>query len=158
MGASAVAAALFTVGFGLRRLAPDPVSAGAAALGFGLGIGIAAILSASATYGSYGIAVGAGAGAFLLPQMIAGKKSHAGATVVLPGMLLPALVGAGAMILAQLPWYALLVLALAPAAARLPVPQKSPVWLQASLQALYAFIIAAAGCALAWPAAGSAPT
>jgi hypothetical protein len=107
-------------------------------------------LSASATYGLYGIALGAGAGGFLLPQMITGKKSFAGATFTLSAILIGGLVAAGTMVLAKLPWYALLVLALVPVGARLPAPGKAPVWLQAVLLSLYCFVIGAAACALAW--------
>ena len=117
----------------------------------GLGTGVAAIFSATASYGLYGIALGAGAGAFLLPQMIRGRKSFAGGTFTVSAMLIAALVGAGAMILAKLPWYSLLVLALIPVAVRLPGPEKAPVWLQAVLFSLYGSAIAAVACALAWP-------
>ena len=90
-------------------------------------------LPASATYGLYGIALGAGSGAFLLVQMLRGKPSTAGATFMLPAMLIPGLVAAGAMILAQLPWYSVLVLAVVPIAAWLPVPARARVWQQAIL-------------------------
>jgi hypothetical protein len=156
-GAAAVAVA-FMVGFGQLFLADNAVRAGAAGLGAGLGVGLAAILAASATYGLYGIALGAGSGAFLLVQMIRGKTGAAGATFTLPAMLIAGLVAAGAMILAQLPWYALLVLALVPVGARLPVPRKARVWLQAVLLSLYAFIIAGVACYLAWHSSGGTPT
>lgn len=155
-GAAALAVA-WMVGFGQIALAGHAVRAGAAGLGLGLGVGVASILAASATYGLYGIALGAGAGAFLLVQMITGKKGFAGATFMLPAMLTAGLVAAGAMVLAKLPWYALLALALVPAAARLPVPEKAPVWLQAVLLSLYAFIVAAGACALAWQSSGGTP-
>jgi hypothetical protein len=149
-GASAVVAIAFMVGFAQLCLAGDAVRAGAAGLALGVGTGIAAILGASASYGLYGIALGAGAGAFLLPQMITGRKCAAGATFTLAAVLTTGLVAAGAMILAKLPWYSVLVLALVPLGAWLPVPAKAPVWAQAVLLSLYSFIIAGAGCALAW--------
>lgn len=150
LGISTLIAIAFLVGFALLYLAGDSVRAGAAGLGLGLATGITAILGASASYGSYGIALGAAAGAFLLPQMIAGKKSFAGATFTLSVTLTAGLVAAGAMILAKLAWYTLLVLALVPVGARLPVPGKAPVWLQAVLLSLYSFIIGGVACALAW--------
>lgn len=151
LGASAAAALAFMVGFAQLQLAADSIRAGAAALGLGLGAGIAAIIGASASYGLYGIALGAGAGGFLLPQMIRGKRSFAGATFTLTSMLLGGLVAAGAMILASVPWYSLLVLALVPVAARLPGPEKAPIWLQAVLFSLYGFVVAGLACVLAWP-------
>ncbi len=146
----AAAAVTFMVGFGQMFLADHAVRAGAAGLGAGLGAGIAAILAASATYGLYGIALGAGSGAFLLVQTLGGKPSTAGATFMLPAMLIPGLVAAGAMILAQLPWYSVLVLAVVPIAARLPVPARARVWQQAILLSLYTFVIAGLACYLAW--------
>ncbi len=151
LGGSAALALAFMVGFAQLQLAADSIRAGAAALGLGLGAGIAAIIGASASYGLYGIALGAGALGFLLPQMTRGKKSFAGATFTLTSMLLGGLVAAGAMILASVPWYSLLVLALVPVAARLPGPEKAPVWLQAVLFSFYGFVIAGLACALAWP-------
>lgn len=156
-GSAAALAVAWVVGFGLIVLAEHAVRAGAAGLGLGLGVGVASIFAASATYGLYGIALGAGAGAFLLVQMINGKKGFAGATFMLPAMLTAGLVAAGAMVLAKLPWYVLLVLALVPAGARLPVPDKAPVWLQAALLSFYAFVIAGAACYLAWHPSGESP-
>lgn len=151
LGASMVVVISIIVGFSQLYLAADAVRAGAAGLGLGLATGVAAILSASVTYGLYGIALGAGAGGFLLPQMITGKKGFAGATFTLPAMLAAGLVAAGTMVLAKLPWYVLLVLALVPVGARLPAMEKAPVWLQAVQLSLYCFIIGAVVCALAWP-------
>lgn len=151
LGGTAALALAFMVGFAQLQLAGDGVRAGSAALGLGLGTGIAAIFSATAMYGLYGIALGAGAGGFLLPQMIGGRKAFAGATFTLSAMLTGGLIGAGAMILAQLPWYTLAVLAFVPVAARLPGPEKAAVWLQAVIFSFYAFVVAGVACLLAWP-------
>lgn len=150
LGGTAAVTVAFMVGFGQIFLSEHAVRAGSAGLGAGLGVGIASILSASATYGLYGIAVGAGASGFLLVQMIRGKTIVAGATFTLPAMLIAGLVGAGAMVLAKLPWYALLVLALVPVGARLPVPEKAPLWVQAVLLSACTFMIGAVACAWAW--------
>jgi hypothetical protein len=150
-GAAMLTAVVLLAGWAQSRLAADAVRAGAGALAAGLGVGIAAIISASASYGLYGIALGAGAGGFLLPQMILGRRFFAGATFAFTAMLLTALIASGAAVLAQLPWYALLVLAFVPMAACLPTPARAPVWLQAVLCSLYSFSIAAIACLLAWP-------
>jgi len=149
--ATAILVAVFVVGFSQAALATDGVRAGAAALALGIGAGIASIFSASVAYGSYGLALGAGAGAFLLPQMIAGSKSHAGATFVLPAMLVAALVAIGAMTLAKMPWHVVAVLGLVPLAVRLPGPARATVWLQAVIFSLYGFAVAGIACWLAWP-------
>src|SRR5207248_1927964 len=131
-------------------LADEAVRAGAAGLGLGLGVGVASVFAASATYGLFGLSLGAGSGAFLLVQMIRGRAGFAGSTFTLPAMLIAGLTAAAAMVLAKLPWYSLLVLALVPIGARLPVPAKAPLWLQAVLLSFYAFVIAALACFLAW--------
>lgn len=150
-GGSAAVALAVMVGFAQAQLAGDGIRAGAAALALGLGAGIAAVFAASLSYGLYGIALGAGAGGFLLPQMIRGKKAAAGATFTVPAMLIGGLVAVGAMLLAQLPWISVLILALVPVAVRLPGPEKAPVWLQAIVFSLYGFVIAGVASALAWP-------
>ena len=155
VGANVFLLAAWLVGFMLTALAERPLQAGAAGLGLGLAVGGCAILGASAMYGSYGIALAAGAGAFLLPQMISGRTIAAGATLVLPLGLIAALLAGAAVILAQLQWFVLPVLALIPAAARLPVPGKS--WAQAAVACVYTLTIAAAACALAWQASRGMP-
>jgi hypothetical protein len=152
LAASAAALALaFSVWFSHKMLAADGVRAGAAGLALGLGTGAAAILAGSASYGLLGIALGAGSGAFLLVQMISGKKAAAGATFMLPAASLAGLLAVGSMFLAKLPWYAVVALALVPVGAWLPAPPR-PVWLQAFLLSLFAFIIAGGACFLAWHA------
>lgn len=145
--AAIVVAATVWLCHGLRDA---PLRAGAAALGLGIGAGVAAILGASATYGLYGIAIGAGAGAFLLAQMVTNRKTTAGATLTLPAAVGSALFAAGAVLLAKLAWYALVPLVLVPLAARLPVPERAPVWLQSIVASSYALAAAAAAWALAW--------
>lgn len=153
LGGTVAVALACMVGFAQLQLAGDGVRAGAAALGLGLGAGVAAIFSASASYGLYGISLAAGAGGFLLPQMIRGKAGFAGATFTFTATLLCGLIAAGAMILAQMPWYAVLVLALVPIAVRLPGPDRGPVWLRSIVFSLYGFAVAALACILAWPPA-----
>lgn len=150
LGMGMAVAVAFMVAFAQLTLASDGIRAGAAALGLGLGVGIASIFAASATYGTYGIALAAGAGAFLLLQMVTGRKSTAGATLTFPATLISGLLAAGAVMLAKLPLQSMLVLSLVPVAARLPVPARSPVWLQAVLLSCYALAVAALACALAW--------
>jgi hypothetical protein len=131
-------------------LATQPVRAGAAGLGLGLGTGAVAILGASASYGLLGIALGASAGAFLLVQMLANRKTDAGVTFTLPIGILAALVGVGAVLLAQLDWQVLALIMLVPLAARLPVPERAPVWLQAIVLSVVTLAAAALAGVMAW--------
>jgi hypothetical protein len=124
------------------ELAGQPVRAGAAALMLGLGAGISAILGASALLGQYGIAIGAGAGGFLLVQMLTGRRIAAGATLTLSASVAASLVAAAALMLGQLPWYALIALGAIPLAARLPVPDRLPIWAQAFIVSAYGLAVA----------------
>jgi hypothetical protein len=153
-GATAVLASAWVVGFSEQRLAGDSVRTAASGLALGLGTGVAAIFGAALTYGLYGVAVAAGSGAFLLVQMITGKRSYAGATFTLSVTVVAILIASAAMILAQLPWYSVVVLALVPLAAALPVPAGAALWLQAVLSSLYGFVVAGIACVLAWHAGG----
>ena len=153
-GATALLATAWVIGFSEQRLAGDSVRTAASGLALGLGTGVAAIFGAALTYGLYGVAVAAGSGAFLLVQMITGKRSHAGATYTLSVTVVAILIAAAAMILAELPWYSVAVLALVPLAVTLPVPAGAALWLQAVLCSLYGFVVAGIACALAWHAGG----
>jgi hypothetical protein len=153
-GATAVLATAWVIAYSERRLAGDGVRAGAAGLALGIGTGIASIFGAALTYGLYGVAVAAGSGAFLLVQMVTGKRSYAGATFTLSVTAVAILIAAAAMILAELPWYSVVVLALVPLAANLPLPAGAAPWLQAVLSSLYGFVVAGIACALAWHAGG----
>ena len=148
-GLFALVAWLVGASFALRD---DPVRAGASALALGLGIGVGAVLSASGSYGQYAASVGAGAGAFLIVQMVLGRAIAAGATFTLSAGVACGLLAAGALLSSPLPWYAGAVLALVPAAVRLPLP-KSGAWLQATVASVYGGIPALAACLLSWPPA-----
>ncbi len=134
------------------NLAQQPVRAGAASVTLGLATGISAILVASAKLGLYGISLAAGAGAFLLWQMATGRKIAAGATLMLSIAVAAGLLAAAAMILAQLPWYALIPIALIPLAARLPAAERLPVFVQACVVSAYGLALAAVACVLTWRA------
>jgi hypothetical protein len=155
LGGVAALLAVWLAGFGLSALSEHPLRAGAAGLGLGIAAGGCALLGASAVYGSYGIALAAAAGAFLLPQMLSGKATPAGATFVLPITLGTALIAAGAAILAQTPWYLPPLLGLIPVVARLPAPQKP--WAQAMTASAYCLAVAALALALAWQASRGTP-
>lgn len=131
-------------------LRDSPVRAGAAGLALGLGAGASAVLAASALLGQYGLALGAACGGFLLAVTILGARVAAGVAFTLTFSALGALLGVGAVLLAELPWSALGALALVPLAVRLPLPERSGAWAQAMVASLYAFAAAALACALAW--------
>lgn len=133
-------------------LRADPVRAGAAGLGLGAGAGASAILGASALIGQYGTALGAGAGGFLVVVMILGRRVAAGATFTLCVSVTAALLATGAAMLAKLPWYAALTLAMVPVVVRLPLPQLARPAAQVLVASAYALATALVACALAWVA------
>ena len=131
----------------------DPSRAGAGALGLGLGVGVTAVLGASASFGQYGLALAASAAAFLLVLVVTGPRTVAGATMALPAALIGGLLATGTLLLASLPWTALLALGLIPLFVRLPVLARTPAWMNAALLSVYALVPAIVACGLAWQAA-----
>lgn len=135
----------------------DSIRAGAASFGLGLGTGVAAVFAASATLGLYAMALGSASGAFLLVQMLTGRRVFAGMAFTLTAGLLGGLLGAATYHLAQLPWYALPVLAFVPVAARLPVPARWPVAGQAVAVSGATLAVAAVACLLVWQSSRGLP-
>jgi hypothetical protein len=136
-------------------LQSDTIRAGASGLALGMGVGIGAVLGASALIGQYGMAIGAASGGFLLTAMIFGKRVGAGAALTLAVAVGAGLLGAGAVLLASLPWYSAALFALVPLAARMPIPERSHPALQAIVASLYTLAIAGVSCGLAWTASRS---
>jgi hypothetical protein len=135
------------------RLRGDGLRCGAAGLGLGLATGIAGLLSASIGYLLAGVSIAAGAGAVLLMQVLVSRKLAPGFLGTLTCGLLIALFAAGALLLASLPWYALPLLLLVPAAVLLPAPERGPVIIPAAVLSAYALIAAAFPILAAWYAA-----
>lgn len=156
LGGGVAAYVAWLVGFTLA-LRDDSVRAGAASLALGLGTGIAAVFAASATLGLYAMALGTASSAFLLVQMLAGRRTFAGIAFTLTAGLIAGLLGAATLHLAQLPWYALAVMALVPLAARMPVPAKWPVWGQSVALSSVTLAVAAASCYLVWQSSRGSP-
>jgi hypothetical protein len=135
------------------RHADDGLRAGAAGLGLGLAVGIAGVLSASIGALASGVSIAAASGALLLIQVIQSRALPAGYTGTLPIGLLCALVPAGTMFLAELPWYALPLLAIVPIVVGLPAPDRAPTIVRAAILAFYALVAAALPILAAWYAA-----
>jgi hypothetical protein len=102
------------------RLRHDGAAAGAAGLGLGLGGGIAALLSAALGFFGNGVALAAASGAVLLVQFLRGRLVSPGYTGTLTIGLAASLFALATLLLAQLPWYALPLLVLVPAAVAVP--------------------------------------
>ena len=137
-------------------LRDDGLRVGAAGLGLGLATGICGVLSASIGYLIAGVAVAAAAGALLLVQVLLSRNLVPGFIGALSIATLTALFAAGSLLLAELPWYALPLLLLVPAAAALPAAERAPRIVRAAILAAYALVAAAFPILAAWYAARGA--
>ncbi|MDQ6619101.1 MAG: hypothetical protein M3Z31_05290 [Pseudomonadota bacterium] len=98
----------------------DGLRSSAVGVGAGLAVGIAAVISASVGFLMNGVALAAGSGAVALSQVITRREVAPGFFGALSIGLPFALFAAGAFILAELPWYALILMPVVPIAATLP--------------------------------------
>lgn len=135
----------------------EPLRAAGAATALGIGTGGAALVGASALLGQFGLALGSAAGAHLLIQMASNKPLPTGRTFTLPLAVIAGLTGCLAVLSAELPWYALPILAAIPVMARLlPLPHRS-VRIRSMLLSILAFALVAIAIYLTWRVAGGVP-
>jgi hypothetical protein len=149
IGGGVVLFVAWTVAF-MAALQNDSLRAGAGGLGLGLGVGFAALMGATASFAQLGMGVGAASGAFLLVQMILGRRIDAGLVFCLAAGVQGALLAAGALMLGNLGWIELAILAAVPIAARLPLPLRWPVWIQAVVASFYTLACGGAAAAMAY--------
>lgn len=121
-----------------------------------LGTGLSALLGATALYGQLASAMAAAVGARLLLHAL-GRPVAAGSVMLVPLVAVAALLGLGAVVYAKLPWYSLLVLALIPALARVPLSASMPRLLHLTLSLLIVLVPAALAIFLTWQEAGAPP-
>jgi hypothetical protein len=139
------------------ELRNDGMRTGAAGLGLGLATGIAGLMSASIGYFLGGVSIAAGAGAMLLVQIVSPRTRAPGALGGFTIGVACALFASGALMLAQLPWYALPALLVVPLAARLPAPERLHPFVRAALLSLYTLAAAGVPIAAAWIATRRSP-
>jgi hypothetical protein len=135
----------------------SPVRAASAGMALGLGTGAAALIGASALLGLYGLSLGVAAAAYLLIMVISNRQLPCGRSLTLPIALIAGLVGCLAVLTAQLPWYALPVLAAIPLVGTLPVSVKMALKLQAALLSIATLACAASAVYLSWRINGAPP-
>jgi len=140
----------------MMSLRDDPLRAGAASVGLGVAAGIAAVLSAYIGALLAGIAIAVSAGALLLVWAISSSPAAPGLLGTLMVGVMAALFAEGALMLAQLPWYSLVLLLLVPLAVRLPVRETAPTIVRVIVLTAYALAAACIPIAAAWLAARSA--
>jgi hypothetical protein len=140
-----------------KLLDQEPLRAASAGTALGIGTGAAALVGASALLGQFGLAIGSAAAAHLLIQMFTNQTLSTGRVFTFPLALIAGLTGCIAVLSARLPWYALIILAGIPLAARLvPLPGNS-VRVQSLLLVLLTFTLAGGAVYLTWLVAGDVP-
>ncbi len=133
----------------LHGLRKEPLQAGAASVALGAGSGFAVILGASALLGQLGLTMAAASGAVLLLALI-WSDLRIEPVMTFPVALTSGLLGAGGMVLAKLPWIALLILAFVPLAVRVPLPEGYPRILKTILWVGAAMVVAALAILSVW--------
>ena len=118
----------------LDSIRKNAMQSTASVLALGLGTGGVAIFGASALYGQLSISIGAAAGALLF--FVAFSELKTNTLLTYPAGLLTSLLGMATLVFADLPWYALVLLAPIPLIARIPVPARYPVWIRTGILVL----------------------
>ncbi|MFZ5525001.1 MAG: hypothetical protein ACOY9D_13115 [Pseudomonadota bacterium] len=140
-----------------KLLEQEPQRAASAGTALGIGTGAAALVGASALLGQFGLALGSAAAAHLLIQMFTNQALSTGRVFTFPLALIAGLTGCIAVLSARLPWYALIMLAAIPLAARLvPLPGNS-IRMHSLLLLMLTFFIAGGAVYLTWRTAGDVP-
>lgn len=140
--------------FWMDDLQGSPVRAGSAGMALGLGTGAAILIAGSSILGKYDLAIGSAAAAYLFIMFASNSHLSCGRSFTLPLSLIAGLSAILAVLTARLPWYALAVLALIPLAAKLPVSDKSPVWVQTTLLSAATLVCASGAAYLSWHSNG----
>ena len=126
------------------------VRAASAGMALALGTAAALLTAGSALLGKYNLAIGSAATAYLFIMFVSNSLLPCGRSFTLPLSLIAAFTGSLAILSAKLPWYALLPLAVIPLAAKLPVSDRSPVWIQATLLCCAALLCAVGAAYISW--------
>lgn len=136
--------------FWMDDLQDSPVRAGSAGMALGLGSGAALMIAGSSLLGKYDLAIGSAAAAYLFIMLASNSHLPCGRSFTLPLALIAGLTSCLAVLTAKLPWYVLAVLAAIPLVAKLPVSEKSAVWVQAILLSAATLACAFSAVYLSW--------
>ena len=136
--------------FWMDDLQESPVRAASAGTALGLGSGAVLLIAGATLLGKYDLAIGSAAFAYLFIMFVSNSHLPCGRSFTLPLSLIAGLSGSLAVLTTKLPWYTLAVLAVIPLAAKLPVSDKSPVWVQATLLSSATLACALGAAYLSW--------
>ena len=136
--------------FWMDDLQDSPVRAASAGMALGLGSGAAIMIAGSTVLGKYDLAIGSAAAAYLFIMFVSNRHLPCGRSFTLPLALIIGLTGCLAVLTTKLPWYALVVLAVIPLVAKLPISDRSSVWVQAILLSAATLACALLAAYLSW--------
>jgi hypothetical protein len=136
--------------FWMDDLQDAPTRAASAGLALGLGSGATLLIASVTLLGKFDLAIGSAAFAYLLIMLISNSHLPCGRTFTLPVALITALTGAVALLTTKLPWTIFVIFAAIPLVAKLPVSDKSPVWIQATLLTSATLLCAIGAAYLSW--------
>ncbi len=145
---------LAAVGAGLRT---EALRAGAAVFSLALGTGVCAVFGASTLLGQLAASIAAAAGAFVFLGVLL-RRHNAGATLVVPGLVLSGLLGLSGCVYAKVPWLSLPVLGIIPLLARVPLGDVRAAWLRAVMLLLVTLPAAAAAILVTRHVTGPLPS
>ena len=150
-GLGALALTLATTGTAVSASTSSSLRAAVVGACLGWGSGVLALLGASALLAQLGLAVGTASAAVALVQMLRGRESPLGWTVVVPTAVAAAIIGVLAAATGELRWYCLIPLPFAPLAASLVPGGALPrPWQQAFATGFAALVPIAVAVGLAW--------
>jgi hypothetical protein len=131
-------------------LQESPVRAASAGMALGLGTAAALLIAGASLLGKYDLAIGSAAFAYLFIMVVSNSLLPCGRSFTLPLSLIAAMSGCLALLSVNLPWYTLAILAAIPVVAKLPVSDRSPVWVQATLLSCAALLCAFGAAYVSW--------
>jgi len=144
----------------IDRLGPSSERFHAGGFGLLLGTGLCAAAGASALLGQLALSLAATSGSLLLAWVLLGDPSGSNSSTrsrgALPYALAAGLLGLAAVILAKVPWYALVPLATIPVATRLVPSVSGNRFLKALTGSLPGIVIALATAAWVWRSTSTA--
>lgn len=136
--------------FWMDDLHDTPVRAASAGVALGLGTGATLLIAGVPILGKFDLAIGSAAFAYLMIMLISNSHLPCGRTFTLPLALIAALSGTVALLTTRLPWTIFAILAAIPLVAKLPISDKSPVWIQSTLLTTATLLCAVGAAYLSW--------
>lgn len=127
-----------------------PVRAASAGIGLGFGSGMALLIAGASVPGRLDLAIGSAALAYLFIMFVSNSLLACGRSFTLPLALVSSLSILLAVFSGRLPWYVAAPFALIPLFAKLPVADKNPVWVQATLLSFITLACAFAAAYISW--------